>query len=212
MLLKHIPCSLCGSNDIRPLGKPVVSKKMIEMNDEALNTIVVKCNRCGFYYTDPMPFFEKKDIYNFYDDEYFISTSEGFKQRRVQVDLPRRLNAIEQYSSSKIQGFLEVGCGLGLALEEEVEETLTCYHFPSSHRRRIRTTNSLERFNEEIRRRTRVIRIFPNEASCLRLICALCIEKSEEWLTGKRYLKMNELYEGENQITRVDVKDVLVRA
>lgn len=97
-------------------------------------------------------------------------------------------------------------------LEEEIEETLTCYHFPSSHRRRIRTTNSLERFNEEIRRRTRVIRIFPNEASCLRLICALCIEKSEEWLTGKRYLKMNELYEGENEITRVDTKDVLVRA
>jgi len=96
-------------------------------------------------------------------------------------------------------------------LEEEVEDTLVCYHFPLSHRRRIRTTNSLERFNEEIRRRTRVIRIFPNEASCLRLISALCIEKSEEWLTGKRYLKMNELYEGENEITKVDVKDVLLR-
>jgi len=110
-----------------------------------------------------------------------------------------------------VEKYKDIYPKLAEKLEMGVEETLTCYHFPSSHRKRIRTTNSLERFNEEIRRRTRVIRIFPNEASCLRLICALCIEKSEEWLTGKKYLKMNELDEGENQITRIDVKDVLVR-
>ena len=89
-------------------------------------------------------------------------------------------------------------------LEEEIEETLSCFHFPSSHRKRIRTTNSLERFNEEIKRRTRVIRIFPNEESCIRLVSALSIEQSEEWLTGKRYLRMDELYEGENQILKVE--------
>jgi len=50
-------------------------------------------------------------------------------------------------------------------LEMGVEQTLTCYHFPSSNRKRIRTANSLERFNKEIKKRTRVIRIFPNEAS-----------------------------------------------
>ena len=97
-------------------------------------------------------------------------------------------------------------------LEEEIEETLTCFHFPASHRRRIRTTNSLERLNEEIRRRTRVIRIFPNEASCLRLICALAIEKSEEWITGKRYLNMDELYEGENEIVKVEPEGILTEA
>ena len=89
-------------------------------------------------------------------------------------------------------------------LEEEIEETLCCFHFPPSHRKRIRTTNSLERFNEEIRRRTRVIRIFPNEESCIRLVSALAIEQSEEWLTGKRYLNMEKLYEGENQILKVE--------
>jgi len=89
-------------------------------------------------------------------------------------------------------------------LEEEIEETLSCFHFPSSHRKRIRTTNFLERFNEEIKRRTRVIRIFPNEESCIRLVSALSIEQSEEWLTGKRYLRMDELYEGENQILKVE--------
>ena len=87
-------------------------------------------------------------------------------------------------------------------LEEGVEDALACYHFPASHRRRLRTTNMLERLSQEIKRRTRVVRIFPNEEACLRLISALCIEQNEEWLTGKRYLTMEELYEGENQILK----------
>ncbi|RKY61226.1 MAG: IS256 family transposase, partial [Candidatus Neomarinimicrobiota bacterium] len=65
-------------------------------------------------------------------------------------------------------------------IEETCEETLNVYHFPEQNRRRLHTTNSLERLNEEIRRRTRVVRIFPNRDSCLRLITSICIEKSEE--------------------------------
>ncbi len=80
-------------------------------------------------------------------------------------------------------------------LEESVEECLACLAFPESHRRRIRTTNGLERFNQEIKRRTRVVRIFPNREACLRLITALAVEQSEEWLTGRRYLDMRELQE-----------------
>ena len=80
-------------------------------------------------------------------------------------------------------------------LEEHVEECLTCLDFPESHRRRIRTTNGLERLNQEIKRRTRVVRIFPNRQACLRLVSALCVEQSEEWLTGRRYLDMEELRE-----------------
>ena len=73
-------------------------------------------------------------------------------------------------------------------IEEEIEETTAVLAFPQSHRKRIRTTNALERLNQELRRRTRVARIFPNEASCLRLITALAIEQSEEWETGRQYL------------------------
>jgi putative transposase len=80
-------------------------------------------------------------------------------------------------------------------IEEYIEECLTCLAFPESHRRRIRTTNGLERFNQEIKRRTRVVRIFPNRASCLRLVTALAVEQSEEWVTGRRYLNMEELEE-----------------
>jgi putative transposase len=80
-------------------------------------------------------------------------------------------------------------------LEEHIEECLSCLAFPESHRRRIRTTNGLERLNQEIKRRTRVVRIFPNPEACLRLVSALAIEQSEEWLTGRRYLDMSELEE-----------------
>jgi hypothetical protein len=80
-------------------------------------------------------------------------------------------------------------------LEEHIEECLSCLAFPESHRRRIRTTNGLERLNQEIKRRTRVVRIFPNRQACLRLVSALAVEQSEEWLTGRRYLDMQELEE-----------------
>src|SRR3712207_4842792 len=80
-------------------------------------------------------------------------------------------------------------------LEEHLEECLSCLAFPESHRRRIRTTNGLERLNQEIKRRSRVVRIFPNREACLRLVSALAVEHSEEWLTGRRYLDIEQLRE-----------------
>jgi len=70
---------------------------------------------------------------------------------------------------------------------------LACFSFPESHRRRIRSTNGLERFNQELKRRTRVIRNFPNREACLRLLTAMCVEPSEEWLSGREYLDMELL-------------------
>ena len=74
-------------------------------------------------------------------------------------------------------------------MEENLPEGLTVFAFPEKHRRLIRTTNGLERLNREIRRRTRVASLFPNEASCLRLVTAVVMEISEDWQTGKRYIK-----------------------
>jgi putative transposase len=68
---------------------------------------------------------------------------------------------------------------------------LGVYALPASHRRRMRSTNMLERYHQELKRRTRVVRIFPDEASCLRLISALAMETNEEWLC-RRYLDMEE--------------------
>ncbi|MDP9471102.1 MAG: IS256 family transposase [Chloroflexota bacterium] len=76
-------------------------------------------------------------------------------------------------------------------LEEDLEDALTCLAFPAEHRVRIRTTNGLERLNQELKRRTRVVSIFPNPASLLRLVTALAMEHSEEWVSGRRYLDMS---------------------
>ena len=75
-------------------------------------------------------------------------------------------------------------------LDKYGEEILAVYALPEHHRIRMRTTNMLERFNEEIRRRSRVIRIFPNQASCLRLMSSLAMEKNEDWMERK-YLTMD---------------------
>jgi transposase-like protein len=76
--------------------------------------------------------------------------------------------------------------------EEAIPEGFTVFALPPSHRRRLRTTNLLERVNEEIKRRTRVARLFPNEASCLRLVSAILMEISDEWQTAdKRYVVFN---------------------
>ena len=81
-------------------------------------------------------------------------------------------------------------------LETEIEDCLACYEVPAPHRPRLRTTNGLERLNQELKRRTRVVRIFPNRAACLRLVTALALEQSEEWLSGRRYLDMDPFWEG----------------
>ena len=78
-------------------------------------------------------------------------------------------------------------------LDRDVTHCLTCYGFPKPHRKRIRTTNLLERLNREIKRRADVVQIFPNQQACERLIGALCMEWSDEWITGRRYLDMTYL-------------------
>jgi putative transposase len=73
-------------------------------------------------------------------------------------------------------------------MENSLPEGLSVFAFPESHRRLLRTTNGVERVNKEIKRRTRVAGLFPNESSCLRLISAILMEISEDWQTGKAYL------------------------
>ncbi|MDT8381155.1 MAG: transposase, partial [Brevefilum sp.] len=64
------------------------------------------------------------------------------------------------------------------------------FEFPQEHWRRIRTSNCLERVSEEDKRRTRVVRVFPNEASCLRLVSAILMEIGEDWEFGRVYLQL----------------------
>ena len=87
-------------------------------------------------------------------------------------------------------------------VEENIEETLTYYRLPLSHHKHMKSTNMLERLNQEIKRRTHVVRIFPSPPSCLRLVRALAVETHEEWLESPRYLNMEDLREHKKQQMR----------
>jgi len=87
-------------------------------------------------------------------------------------------------------------------VEESIDETLTYFRLPHLHHKHMRSTNLLERFNEEIRRRTFVVRVFPSAESTLRLVRALAAEQHEEWQEGSRYLNMQLLVEQKKELLR----------
>lgn len=99
---------------------------------------------------------------------------------------PNRKKA-EEFLYAAIQRYAVSAPRLSEWLEDNLSEGFLVFDFPFEHRRTIRTTNSLEEINKEIRRRTRVVGVFPNEASCLRLVSAILMEISEEWQIGKHY-------------------------
>jgi putative transposase len=86
--------------------------------------------------------------------------------------------------------------------EDNIEETLTYYRLPLAHHKHMKSTNMLERLNQEIKRRTHVVRIFPNTESGLRLVRALAVETHENWLEGTRYLNMQHLFEHKKEALR----------
>lgn len=88
-------------------------------------------------------------------------------------------------------------------VESNIGETLTFYRLPRAHHKHLKSTNMLERLNEEIKRRTRIVRIFPNQDSCLRLIRALCAETHETWLEDSRYLNMMLLAEQKKELLKL---------
>lgn len=87
-------------------------------------------------------------------------------------------------------------------VEQTIEETLSFYRLPLAHHKHLKSTNMLERLNEELKRRTHVVRIFPNEESCLRLTRALAMEAHENWIEATRYLNMDLLREHRKQALR----------
>jgi transposase-like protein len=86
--------------------------------------------------------------------------------------------------------------------EANMEETLTFYRLPRQHHKNMKSTNLLERLNQELKRRTLVVRIFPNTASCLRLVRALAVEMHENWIEAIRYLNMEYLKEHKKEQLR----------
>jgi putative transposase len=112
-------------------------------------------------------------------------------RREVAEDLRTIFNApdrhtAEAYLRKIVQKYAQTIPSLADWLEQNIPEGLTVFSFPASQRRRLRTSNGLERLSREIKRRTRVVSIFPNEAACLRLISAILMEINEEWQADDR--------------------------
>jgi putative transposase len=111
----------------------------------------------------------------------------------VAADLRTIFNApdrpmAEAYLKKMVEKYAKSASRLADWMEKNIPEGLTVFAFPLKHQRKLRTSNPIERLNREIRRRTAVVSIFPNEASCLRLISAVLMEYDEEWQTGRAYL------------------------
>lgn len=108
---------------------------------------------------------------------------------RAIFDAPDRAEADRRLEMA-IRKYEKTAPKLAAWLSSNVSEGLTVFALPATHRRRLRTSNLLERLNKEIKRRTRVATLFPNEAALLRLVSAVLMEVSEEWETDKIYLRM----------------------
>jgi putative transposase len=106
---------------------------------------------------------------------------------RTIFQAPDRATA-EAYLGKAVQKYEKSASRLAEWMASNIPEGLTVFAFSTAHRKLIRTTNGVERLHREVRRRARVVSIFPNQASCLRLVSAVLNEISEEWLTGRTYL------------------------
>jgi putative transposase len=116
-----------------------------------------------------------------------LSQDEASADLRAVFNAPNRVEA-NRLLEMMVKKYQATAPKLATWLESNVPEGLTVFDFPAEHRRRLRTNNGLERLNREIKRRTRVATLFPNEASLLRLATAVLMETDEEWQTEKRYL------------------------
>ena len=110
---------------------------------------------------------------------------------RTVFNAPDRATA-EAYLVKAVEKYQKTASRLAEWMSANIPEGLMIFSFPAAHRRLVRTTNVVERLHREVRRRARVVSIFPNPASCLRLVSAVLSEISDEWLTGRTFLTFQE--------------------
>ncbi|MCF8088859.1 MAG: transposase [Desulfotignum sp.] len=114
-------------------------------------------------------------------------------RKGVASDIRNIFNAPDQAEAQRlldlsVEKYKKTASKLSVWMETNIPEGFTVFVLPENQRKKLRSTNMVERLNREIKRRTCVATLFPNEASLLRLVSAILSETSEEWETGKRYL------------------------
>lgn len=135
---------------------------------------------------------------------HFMRNVLGATPKHRRNEVCQRVRAILNAPDMQTARYLQQQLGVSYAeklpqvvatIEDGFDDVTAVLNLPEKYRRRLRTTNSLERLNEEVRRRERVIRIFPNRESVIRLIGALLMELDEKWAAGRRYLDMDDYLE-----------------
>jgi len=120
---------------------------------------------------------------------------EADSQRQAQQRLEQNAQDLKEQAPAALE-----------VLKDGLFDATAVLALPEKYRRRLRTSNMIERLIQEVRRREKVIRIFPNKESAWRLVGALLAEKHEEWSTGRRYLTMDEFYEWREKQTKESQK------
>jgi putative transposase len=161
----------------------------------ALNSVFpsVPWQRCQFHLSQNAQSYAPK---KYMKEEIALSMREIFNSPSIESAESMIQHTVRQFEKSAPE-FVRW-------LEENINEGLTCLRFPQKHRKKIRTSNGIERINREVKRRTRVAVLFPNDASALRLVTAVLMEIHEEWVSGRQYLDMEEIkFHGQKNVTRL---------
>jgi transposase-like protein len=127
------------------------------------------------------------------------------KQYLKEIYTASKIEIARSLRNELLENYADIAPKAMNVLEQGFDDVMAVMSLPIKYRKHLRTSNSIERLNQEIRRRERAIQIFPNEASLLRLIGALLIEQDEKWSSGKKYLSVEEYYQfrSAHQITAV---------
>ena len=149
----------------------------------------VKWQRCQFHMAmNAQSYAPKKSM----KEELGEAVRRIFQSRDLETALEQKRKCIEKYKASAPE--------FANWVENNIEEGLTCFRFPESHRKKIRTSNGLERLNKEVRRRTRVVTFFPNVASCERLVTAVLQKSHEDWIIREEVLEYVSFMSNVNEL------------
>lgn len=114
---RHVRCAVCGADDYACVGRPRVEEQFRSAL-EARGVSIVSCQRCGFFYVQPMPFWDRAALQKLYGQDYFPVMSTWWQAEKTTRNPRRRLNRLEYHARCPIRTFLEVGCGLGYGMQE----------------------------------------------------------------------------------------------
>ena len=155
MCFKHLPCNACESDNSRPVSSALLPQRLVNSDCDGSSISVVRCENCGFYYADPMPFWSEEDACSLYDSGYFTEEWTGWwRHTKTELNPQKRLELIARHTTAEVPLFLEVGCGKGYGLIEAAKKGWQVYgqDITNASAEEIRTKTGLDIFVGELKK------------------------------------------------------------